>query len=168
MLQQLKSASIFSFLTLISRIFGFIRDVLIAKYIGVSVLSDIFFAAFKLPNFFRRVFAEGAFNNAFIPIFASKLENNQTDAIKFAQNILSFLFFILLILIILLQISMPFFISAIFPGFRDNPNDLSLAVDLSRITIFYLLFICVVSLFSAILNSFGKFAASSSTPIILN
>jgi putative peptidoglycan lipid II flippase len=166
--QQLKSASIFSFVTLISRIFGFIRDMLIAKFVGVNILSDVFFAVFKLPNFFRRIFAEGAFNNAFIPIFSGKLENNRNDAIEFAQNILSFLFFTLLILILILQILMPFFISAIFPGFKNGSSELSLAVNLSRITIFYLLFISLVSLFSAILNSFNRFAVTSASPIILN
>lgn len=168
MRQQLKSALIFSFLTLISRIFGFTRDILIAKFIGVSSLSDVFFAAFKLPNFFRRIFAEGAFNNAFVPIFASKLSENKKDALNFAHNILSFLFFILFLVIIILQITMPFFISTIFPGFKDDPSELNLAISLSRITIFYLLFISLVSLFSSILNSYGKFAASSASPIILN
>lgn len=164
----IKSASIFSSLTLVSRIFGFVRDVLIAKYVGVNMLSDVFFAAFKLPNFFRRIFAEGAFNNAFVPIFSSKLQSDQKEAIRFAQNILSFLFFVLLILLILIQIFMPIFISTIFPGFKDDIYQLNLAIDLSRITIFYLLFICVASLFSATLNSLGKFAAASATPIILN
>lgn len=164
----IKSASIFSFLTLISRIFGFIRDVLIAKYIGVSILSDVFFAAFKLPNFFRRIFAEGAFNNAFVPIFSSKLQSSHNDAIRFAQNTLSLLFFILLIVVIIIQIFMPIFISGIFPGFRGDEYQLNLAIDLSRITIFYLLFICIASLFSAMLNSLGKFAVTSATPIILN
>lgn len=167
-LKQLKSAFTISFFTLISRIFGFIRDVLIAKYIGVNYLSDIFFAAFRLPNFFRRIFAEGAFNNAFVPIFSGKLETNNDQAIKFAKNILSFLFFSLLILIILMQIFMPVIIKIIFPGFNDKILELNLAINLSRITIFYLLFISIVSLFSAILNSLGKFASPAATPIILN
>ena len=168
LLKQIKSAFIFSSLTLVSRIFGLIRDILIAKYVGVSTLSDIFFAAFRLPNFFRRIFAEGAFNNAFVPIFSAKLESDQKNAIIFAQNILSLLFFILLILVIFMQIFMPIIISSIFPGFNDNQQQLNLAINSSRITIFYLLFICLASLFSAILNSLGKFAAASSTPIILN
>lgn len=164
-----KSAFIVSFFIAISRILGFIRDVLIAKFMGVSLLSDVFFAAFRLPNFFRRIFAEGAFNSAFVPIFIKKSEtNSQKSAIIFAKNIFSFLLYILIILIILMEIFMPFFIKILFPGFNDGSEKFLLLVDLSRITIIYLLFISLVSLFSGILNSVGKFAAGAAVPIILN
>jgi putative peptidoglycan lipid II flippase len=165
-----KSVFIISFFTSISRVLGFIRDIIIARYLGVSALSDVFFAAFKLPNFFRRIFAEGAFNSAFVPIFVDKLQShhNRRDAIIFVRNILSFLFFVLMTFIILLQIFMPFAMKLMFFGFADEPEKFSLLVNLSRITIFYLLFISIVSLFSGILNSLGKFAAPSAVPIILN
>ncbi|MCE3255824.1 MAG: murein biosynthesis integral rane protein MurJ [Rickettsiaceae bacterium] len=165
-----KSAFTISFFISLSRILGFIRDVLIAKYLGVGVLSDAFFAAFKLPNFFRRVFAEGAFNSAFVPIFVDKLHHhdNRKDAKDFVRDILSLLFFVLLIFIILLQIFMPFAMKMMFYGFSADAEKLSLLTNLSRITIFYLLFISITSLFSGILNSLGKFAAPSSVPIILN
>jgi putative peptidoglycan lipid II flippase len=169
-MRLLKSVATISFFTLLSRILGFIRDVLIAKYLGVGVLSDVFFAAFKLPNFFRRIFAEGAFNSAFVPIFVKKLQtqNNQLEAIHFVRNILSLLFFVLLVFIILMQIFMPFAMKIMFFGFSEDSQKLSMLITLSRITIFYLLFISIVSLFSGVLNSIGKFAAPSSVPIILN
>ncbi|MFT6331868.1 MAG: putative peptidoglycan lipid II flippase [Lentimonas sp.] len=164
-----RSALTVSFFIAISRILGFIRDVLIAKYLGVGMLSDVFFAAFKLPNFFRRVFAEGAFNSAFVPIFVDKLQNkNKNSAKKFLRNTLSLLFFALLIFVILFQIFMPFAVKSMFFGFAEDAEKFSLLVSLSRITIFYLFFISIVSLFSGVLNSLGKFAAPSSVPIILN
>ncbi len=165
-----KSVFVISFFTSISRVLGFIRDVFIAKYLGVGILSDAFFAAFRLPNFFRRVFAEGAFNSAFVPIFVDKLQtnNNREDALNFVRNILSLLFFVLLVFIILLQIFMPLAMKLMFFGFSADPEKFSLLVNLSRITIIYLLFISIVSLFAGVLNSLGKFAVPSSVPIILN
>ncbi len=165
-----RSVSTVSFYISLSRILGFIRDVLIAQYIGVSVLSDAFFAAFRLPNFFRRIFAEGAFNSAFVPIFVEKLQDKKTDKdeLFFARNIFSFLFYALLIFIIILQIFMPFCMKILFPGFFTDPEKSTLLISLSRITIFYLIFISLVSLLSGILNSIGKFAVPASSPIILN
>jgi putative peptidoglycan lipid II flippase len=163
----LKSVFAISFFIAISRVLGFIRDIMIATYLGAGYFSDIFFAAFKLPNFFRRVFAEGAFNAAFVPMFSKKLDNKKS-AIAFAQNIFSILLYILLIVILFLQAIMPWFIEIIFPGFVADNNKISLLVTLSRITIFYLLFIAITSLFCAILNSYNKFSATSSVSIILN
>lgn len=164
-----KSIFVISFFISISRVLGFIRDMIIARYLGVSALSDVFFAAFKLPNFFRRVFAEGAFNSAFVPIFVEKLhQGSRENALIFVRNILSFLFFVLLIFIIILQIFMPWAMQLMFFGFVNDLQKFSLLVSLSRITIFYLLFISIVSLFSGVLNSIGKFAAPSAVPIILN
>lgn len=159
-----------SFFISISRIFGFIRDVLIAQYVGVSVVSDAFFAAFRLPNFFRRVFAEGAFNSAFVPIFVEKLnaKNGDKSDLFFVRNIFSMLFYTLLVFTILLQIFMPFFMKILFPGFFSDPEKSELLISLSRITIFYLIFISLVSLLSGVLNSIGKFAVPASAPIILN
>lgn len=159
-----------SFYISLSRILGFIRDMIIAKYLGVSMLSDAFFAAFRLPNFFRRVFAEGAFNSAFVPIFVEKLQDTKSDKdeLLFVRNIFSFLFFILLIFTIIFQLFLPFFMKLLFPGFLHDAEKFSLLVALSRITIFYLIFISLVSLCSGVLNSIGKFAVPASSPIILN
>lgn len=159
-----------SFFISLSRILGFIRDILIASYVGVSVLSDAFFAAFRLPNFFRRVFAEGAFNSAFVPIFIEKL-NDKTgnkDEKEFAANIFSLLFYVLFLFVIIFQIFMPFFMKILFPGFFTDLDKSTLLVNFSRITIFYLIFVSVVSLFSGILNSLNKFAVPAASPIILN
>ena len=165
-----KSVFTISFFISISRIIGFIRDVLIAKFVGVSVLSDVFFAAFRLPNFFRRIFAEGALNSAFVPMYVEKIhvENNHASALAFVRNILSLLIYTVSLLVVLMQIFMPWFTKIMFPGFFADVDKFSLLVHLSRITIFYLLFISVVSLFSGVLNSLGKFAVTSSSSIILN
>jgi len=163
----IKSVFTISFFIAISRVLGFIRDIVIATYLGAGYLSDIFFAAFKLPNFFRRIFAEGAFNAAFVPIFSKKITDKKS-AIEFAQNIFSILFYVLLILILFLQIVMPWFVQIIFPGFASSEQKISLLTSLSRITIFYLLFITITSLFCAILNSFNKFSAAAAVSVILN
>ena len=165
-----KSVFVISFFISLSRILGFIRDVFIAQYLGAGMMADAFFAAFRLPNFFRRVFAEGAFNSAFVPIFVDKLQANSSeqDAKNFVRNILSLLFLVLLAFVILLQIFMPLAMKLMFFGFSSDPEKFSLLVNLSRITIIYLLFISIVSLFSGVLNSMDKFAAPSSVPIILN
>lgn len=163
-----------SFYISISRIFGFIRDVLIARYVGVSVVSDAFFAAFRLPNFFRRVFAEGAFNSAFVPIFVEKLHEEEMAAdnarrdLTFVRNIFSLLFYALLVFTIIFQIFMPFFMGLLFPGFFGDPLKSDMLISFSRITFFYLIFISLVSLLSGILNSLEKFAVPASAPIILN
>lgn len=168
-----KSFFTISFFISLSRILGFIRDILIARYVGVSVLSDAFFAAFRLPNFFRRVFAEGAFNSSFVPIFIEKLHHeknpqNNHDVKIFLANIFSILLYSLFIFVIILQIFMPFFMKILFPGFFLDPEKSSLLISFSHITIFYLIFISLVSFFSGILNSINKFAVPASSPIILN
>ena len=157
-----------SFFTAVSRIFGFIRDILIARYLGVSTMSDIFFAAFRLPNFFRRIFAEGAFNSAFVPIFVAKNSKNKKSAQNFVCDVFSLLLYIVLTFVLILQIFMPFVMRIFFPGFYEDNIKFDILVNMSRITIFYLVFISLVSLMSGILNSLSKFAIPSSAPIILN
>jgi putative peptidoglycan lipid II flippase len=165
-----KSVFTVSFYISLSRIVGFIRDLLIAKFIGVSILSDAFFAAFRLPNFFRRVFAEGAFNAAFVPIFIAKIQDKKSvnDEKEFARNTFSILLYALLIFTLIFQIFMPFFMKILFPGFFESAEKSQLLISLARITIFYLIFISLVSLLSGILNSLSKFAVPASAPIILN
>ena len=162
------STSTFGFFTLISRILGYVRDILIAIFLGTSFFADAFFVAFRLPNTFRRLFAEGAFNAAFIPSYASELAVNKERADHFAKNIFNLLFLILLILVLISEIFMPQLIFLIAPGFYKDPEKLKLAVDLSRITFPFLFFICIASFFGAILNSYNKFAAAAAAPIILN
>ncbi len=162
------STSTFGFFTLISRILGYVRDILIAIFLGTSLFADAFFVAFRLPNTFRRLFAEGTFNAAFIPSYAGELAKNQGEADNFAKNVFNLLFLILLFLVLLAEIFMPQLIFLIAPGFYKDPDKLKLAIDLSRITFPFLFFISLASFFGAILNSYNKFAAAAAAPIILN
>ncbi len=162
------SISTFSFFTLISRILGYVRDILIAIFLGTSLFADAFFVAFRLPNTFRRLFAEGTFNAAFIPSYAGELSQDKEKADHFARNVFNLLFIILLFLVLIAEIFMPQLIYLIAPGFYKDPAKLMLAVDLSRITFPFLFFISLASFFSAILNSYNKFAAAAAAPIILN
>ncbi len=162
------STSTFGFYTLISRILGYVRDILIAIFLGTSLFADAFFVAFRLPNTFRRLFAEGTFNAAFIPSYAGALAQNKTIANNFAKKVFNLLFIILLFFVLVAEIFMPQLIFLIAPGFYKDPDKLKLAVDLSRITFPFLFFICLASFFGAILNSYNKFAAAAAAPIILN
>jgi putative peptidoglycan lipid II flippase len=164
-----KSTMTIGFFTLLSRISGFVRDVLMANLIGASWLSDAFFVAFKLPNFFRRLFAEGAFNAAFIPSFSSILtERGREDAIRFAGEVMSVLLLVLLVLNAIFIAFMPWITPLFAPGFADSPEKFDLTVTLSQITFPYILFISLVSLLGGVLNSMGKFAAPAASPILLN
>ncbi len=156
-------------ITMISRCLGFTRDIMIANVLGAGPLADIFFVAFKLPNLFRRLFAEGAFNAAFVPQFSGILqESGRVQARDFAEQALAVLLWSLLIFVILIEIMMPWITFGFAPGFATIPEKFNLAVLLSRITFPYLLFISLVSLMSGLLNSLGKFAAAAATPILLN
>ena len=164
----LTSASIFSFFTLISRILGYLRDILIAIFLGASIFADAFFVAFRLPNTFRRLFAEGTFNAAFIPSYtAVKLKNKKTGQ-KFADNVLSLLLLILIIIVTLAEIFTPYLVYLIAPGFIVDDVKFNLAIEFTRITFPFLLFVSLSSFFSGILNSNNKFAAAAAAPIILN
>jgi len=162
------STSTFGFFTLISRILGYVRDILIAIFLGTSLFADAFFVAFRLPNTFRRLFAEGTFNAAFIPSYAGLLAKDKIKADDFAKNVFNLLFIILLFFVTVAEIFMPQLIFLIAPGFYKDPEKLKLAVELSRITFPFLFFICLASFFAAILNSYNKFAAAAAAPIILN
>src|SRR3546814_528678 len=153
----------------ISRILGFVRDILIANAVGASPVADAFFAAFRLPNLFRRLFAEGAFNAACVPLFARRLEQEgEASARRFAEEALSLLVTALLVISALCMAGMPWFIYLIGSGFSQDPEKLALAVDLTRITFPYLLFMAVVALLSGVLNSLYRFAAAAAAPILLN
>ena len=137
----LSSASIFSFFTLISRILGYLRDILIAVFLGASIFADAFFVAFRLPNTFRRLFAEGTFNAAFIPSYTSaNIKNKKTGKI-FADSVLSILLFILVFLVTIAEIFAPYLVYLIAPGFVEDNTKFDLAVDLTRITFPFLAFV---------------------------
>ncbi len=164
----LSSTSIFSFFTIISRILGYLRDILIAIFLGASISADAFFVAFRIPNTFRRLFAEGTFNAAFIPSYTSaKLKNDKSGKI-FADNVFNLLTFVLILIVTLAEIFTPFLVYLIAPGFIEDDIKFNLAVELTRITFPFLLFVSLSSFFSGILNSNNKFAAAAAAPIILN
>ena len=164
----LSSASIFSFFTLISRILGYIRDILIAFFLGTSIFADAFFVAFRLPNTFRRLFAEGTFNAAFIPSYTSaKLKSKKAGKI-FADDVISFLLLTLVFIVTLAEIFTPFLVYLVAPGFVVDDVKFKLAVEFTRITFPFLLFVSLSSFFSGILNSNNKFAAAAAAPIIFN
>ncbi len=164
----LSSATVFSFFTLISRILGYLRDILIAIFLGASIFADAFFVAFRLPNTFRRLFAEGTFNAAFIPSYTSAKIEDKKRGKKFADDVLSSLLLILLFIVTLVEIFTPYLIYIIAPGFLEDQIKFNLAVEFTRITFPFLLFVSLSSLFGGILNSNNKFAAAAAAPIILN
>ena len=164
----LSSTYIFSFYTLLSRILGYLRDILIAIFLGASIFADAFFVAFRIPNTFRRLFAEGTFNAAFIPSYTNEKINGKNKGKKFADEIFNLLVLILFLIIILVEIFAPYLVYLIAPGFFENSEKFNIAVELTRITFPFLLFVSLSSFFSAILNSNNKFAAAAAAPIILN
>jgi putative peptidoglycan lipid II flippase len=163
-----KSTGTFGFYTIISRILGYLRDVLIAIFLGTSFLADAFFVAFRIPNTFRRLFAEGTFNAAFVPSYTEELVKKNSKSTKFANQIFNLLFLGLFFLVLVVELFMPVFVSLIAPGFVENREKIELAINLTRITFPFLLFVSLSSFFAAILNSHNKFAAASAAPIILN
>ncbi|MGE4279161.1 MAG: murein biosynthesis integral membrane protein MurJ [Magnetospirillum sp.] len=165
----LRSIATIGGFTLGSRVTGFARDILVANYLGAGMVADCFFVAFKFPNLFRRLFAEGAFNAAFVPLFAGKLEaEGEAAAKRFAENAFAVLAVALALFVAIMEMVMPWAIYVFAPGFDSVPGKMELAAELSRITFPYLLFISLVSLQSGVLNSVGRFAAAAGTPILLN
>jgi len=164
----IKSTGTFSFFTLISRLSGYLRDILIAIFLGAGPIADAFFVAFRIPNTFRRLFSEGTFNAAFVPSYSSELNKNKKNAQLFANNIFNILFLSLFVIVLIIEIFMPLFVALIAPGFIQDSEKLKIAINLTRITFPFLLFVSLSSFFSAILNSHNKFAAASAAPIILN
>src|SRR5690349_13935978 len=130
--------------TLVSRILGFARDMLIAAFVGTGLIADAFFVALKLPNLFRRLFGEGAFNAAFVPAFSGLLQAEGMPAARqFAQEAFAVMAFWLGLLTLAGEIFMPQLMHLLAPGFADDPAKFELAVSLSRITFPYLILICL-------------------------
>ena len=150
-------------MTGISRIFGFIRDMLIARVLGAGRMSDIFLAAFKLPNLFRDLLGEGALSAIFIPMYT---DNKQDE--NFARNVFSWLMVGLLGITIIFEILMPLIVWGLAPGFDATPGKLEMTVIISRIMFVYVIFICGAAFLSAILNAFSKFLLAAFMPVLLN
>lgn len=165
----LKSAATVGGFTLISRLLGFLRDQLIAFTLGTGFVAEAFFVAQRFPNLFRALFAEGAFNSAFVPQFARRIEGDGPSAAhKFAIEIFSALLSWLIIFTALAMITMPWLIYLIAPGFSNDPQKLQLAIDLTQICFPYLLFMSLTALQSGVLNSLNRFTAAAAAPILLN
>ena len=155
--------------TMGSRLLGFGRDILIAALAGTGGVADAFFVANKLPNMFRRLFGEGAFNAAFVPEFTGLLATEGHEAAKgFAQQAISVLAFWLLGITVLGEVFMPSVMHVLAPGFAAEPGKFDLAVDLARITFPYLILICLAALLSGVLNGLDRFAAAAAAPMLYN
>lgn len=164
-----KSTATIGIFTILSRILGFVRDIAIASNMGAGMLSDAFFVAFRIPNYLRRLFAEGAFNAAFIPMYSGMLaEDGKDRARHFSSEAMAYLVFLLLIVVGVFILAMPWILHLLAPGFSDNSEKFALTITLTRITMPYILFISLVSLLGGILNSVQRFAAAAATPVIMN
>lgn len=167
----IRAASLIGVLTLVSRVLGFAREMILARVLGAGLAADAFNLAFKLPNIFRRLFAEGAFSAAFVPLFSrEKAEAGLEAARRFAEDVLAVLVVVLLLLTALVEAAMPAVVWLLNGGggFTDIPGKFDLAVSLSRLTFPYLGFIALAALCGGILNSLSRFAASAAAPILLN
>jgi len=164
-----RSAATVGGTTLISRLLGFLRDVMVAAALGTGPIADAFFVAFRFPNMFRSIFAEGAFNSAFVPLFAKRLEGEGENAARrFAEDALAVLLVALLVLTIAAELAMPWLMLVFAPGFSQDPQKFAWAVEFTRIAFPYLLFISLTALQSAILNSLGRFFPGAAAPVMLN
>ena len=159
-----------SFYTLLSRILGFVRDILIARFLGSTVTADAFFVAFRIPNFFRRVLAEGAYSAALVPVFSGIVIDSKDDheAADFVENTMSLLLFVTVGLTIIFFFGMPYIIQILAPGFSVNSEAFDLAVYFGKIIFPYLIFISLAAHFTSILNVHERFAAGAFAPAILN
>ena len=157
------------FWTFISRIFGFFRDILLAAALGAGFLSDVFFVAFKLPNMFRRLTAEGALVQSFLPqyILVKNRETNE-QAKKFSSEVQSAIIFVLLLIVIIFEIFMGLVVSILAPGFKDDPQKFQMTIKFATITITYLPMVSLMALWGAIAQASGSFFPLAAAPIILN
>jgi putative peptidoglycan lipid II flippase len=155
--------------TMASRVLGFVRDILIARVLGAGLEADAFFVAFRFPNLFRRLFAEGAFNAAFVPLYARALtERGPILAQRFAEETLALMLAVLFALTLLAELAMPWLMAVIAPGFVGDEVKYALAVQFTRITFPYLLFMAVTALYGGVLNAHHRYAHAAAAPILLN
>ncbi len=164
----LKSTAVVSAMTLISRISGLVRDVVMASVLGSSPMADAFFMAFKIPNFLRRIFGEGAFASAFVPVFSELTERNTHDAKQFVNSTAGILAFTTFVLTILGVIFAPTIVALYAPGYKDDPVQMAYTVDALRFMFPYLFCISLVAMSGGILNTLNRFAVPAVTPVLLN
>ena len=165
----LKTLATVSSMTLLSRILGFVRDFVIARAFGAGALTDAFFVAFKLPNLLRRLFAEGAFSQAFVPVLGQyRNQRSAEETRQLVDRVASLLFLVVLAVTLLGMAGAPVLVYLSAPGFTDDPEKFALTVKLTRITFPYILFMSLVALAGGILNTWSRFAVPAFTPVLLN
>ena len=157
-------------LTLVSRILGFAREMVFARVMGASAAADVFYFAFMLPNQLRRLLGEGSFSQGFVPLFARRIgeDGDLTDAKRFAEEVQAVFLPVLFVITAAFMVAMPLVVATVGAGWQDDPGKTQFAIDLTRITFPYLIFIAMVSLFSGILNSLTRFTAAAFAPALLN
>lgn len=164
-----RSTAIVSSMTMVSRVFGLLRDMVFTRIFGADAGTDAFLVAFKIPNFLRRLFAEGAFSQAFVPVLSGVKNEEGDEAVsELARNTLGTLAAILSVVSILAAIISPVLVMIFAPGFIDQPEKFDLTADMLRITFPYILFMSLTALSAGILNSYGRFAVPAFTPVLLN
>ncbi len=164
-----KSTLVVSAFTLLSRISGLARDIVMAHYFGAGKATDAFFIAFKLPNFLRRLFGEGAFHQAFVPVLTEyKVQRDKSAVADLVQHTMGTLGGVLLLLSVVCLLAAPWVVMGIAWGYIDQPDKMALTTDMFRVTFPYILFISLTALSAGVLNSYGKFAVPAFTPILLN
>ena len=164
-----KAAGIVGFATLLSRIFGFLRDVIIAWHFGAGLGSDAFFVAFRIPNLLRRLFAEGSLSIAFVPVFTGYIKEwGREEAFRFARSAIRLLSVLLALTAVAGILMSPLIVRIIAPGFTESPEKLNLTITLTRLMFPYVFLICLVALCGGILNVLGHFAAPALAPVLLN
>jgi putative peptidoglycan lipid II flippase len=167
----LKSTAVTGGMTLVSRVSGLIRDVVFANLIGAGtgVAADAFYVAFRVPNFLRRIFGEGAFSQAFVPVLAEYRARRSADETRaFLSHLTGWFGLTLLALTVAGVLAAPLLVRALAPGFAADPAKFALTVDMLRITFPYILFISLVAMAAGVLNTYGRFAAAAFTPVLLN
>ena len=165
----LRSSGVVGAMTLLSRVLGFVRDQVLAIVFGAGALTDVFLVAFKIPNFLRRLFAEGAFAQAFVPVFTEYKQTRERAALVDLAAHVSGTFALLLLVVSTLGVALaPLLVLLFAPGFADEPERYELAVHMLRITFPYLFFVSLLAYAGSILNTFGRFALPSFAPVLLN
>ncbi|WP_421789508.1 murein biosynthesis integral membrane protein MurJ [Hyphobacterium sp.] len=168
-MKLLRSTFVIGGFTAISRVLGFIREMLLAAALGAGPVAEAFVVAFRFPNLFRRFFAEGAFNSAYVPLYSRTLEGDgEAEARTFARDTLSVMIVVLAALTVLAQIFMPWIMRVIAPGFLDDPGLFGVAVLFTQITMPYLLLVSLTAMMGGTLNAHDRFALSAAAPIALN
>lgn len=164
-----RSTAVVSSMTMVSRVFGLLRDMVFTRYFGADAGTDAFLVAFKIPNFLRRLFAEGAFSQAFVPVLTSvKTEEGDEAVSELVRNTLGTLAGVLFILSVIGATATPILVMIFAPGFIDQPEKFNLTTDMLRITFPYILFMSLTALSAGILNTYGRFAVPAFTPVLLN